>query len=80
MLFSFVLVACLSVLLFFQITWMTVWFNQNLLSVFHDEPILIQFKDYPQEINPKLDGGLYMNEGSRPFLVIWTIRVCLELG
>lgn len=43
--------------------WMTKWFRQNLHSDFHNDPDLIGCRTFPQEINAKMDGGLYMLHG-----------------
>ncbi|KMZ62936.1 hypothetical protein ZOSMA_434G00020 [Zostera marina] len=48
--------------------WMTMWFRQNFVTVFHDEPTLVQFKNYPQETNSKMDGGLYIFHGISSFV------------
>ncbi|KMZ74739.1 hypothetical protein ZOSMA_122G00060 [Zostera marina] len=40
--------------------WMTNWFQEFLFTDRDSEPEFINSLPYPQEINPKLDGGLYM--------------------
>ncbi|KMZ74383.1 hypothetical protein ZOSMA_12G00690 [Zostera marina] len=48
--------------------WMTMWFRLNFVTVFHDEPTLVQYKKYPQQTNSKMDGGLYMFHGISSFV------------
>ncbi|KMZ64917.1 hypothetical protein ZOSMA_344G00070 [Zostera marina] len=43
--------------------WMTNWFQEFLFTDRNSEPEFINSLPYPQEINPKLDGGLYMLHG-----------------
>ncbi|KMZ69057.1 hypothetical protein ZOSMA_222G00020 [Zostera marina] len=43
--------------------WMTKWFQEFLFTDRHSEPEFINSMTYPQEINSKLDGGLYMLHG-----------------
>ncbi|KMZ61700.1 hypothetical protein ZOSMA_507G00010 [Zostera marina] len=43
--------------------WMTKWFREFLFTDRHSVPKFIDCMIYPQEINPKLDGGLYMLHG-----------------
>ncbi|KMZ68661.1 hypothetical protein ZOSMA_231G00040 [Zostera marina] len=43
--------------------WMTKWFQEFLFIDRHSEPEFIDCMTYPQEINSKLDGGLYMLQG-----------------
>ncbi|KMZ62954.1 hypothetical protein ZOSMA_431G00110 [Zostera marina] len=43
--------------------WMTKWFEEFLFIGRHSDPEFVDCLTFPQEINPKLDGGLYMFHG-----------------